>query len=154
MFVQNRRADKRDIELRSFEGYAFSIPYGVSWIWDKAGEYLTKEVFKINKGGQDKYGLDNGHGVPDLLVSTETAWKKEGKKLAQVNRFHISAELIPREALIKTAQERKVESGLILNWLADKQIDRNEIADAINSLPIPEEVRYPAALNESDDSDE
>lgn len=155
MFVQNRKADKKDIELRSFDGYLFSIPYGVSWIWDKAGEHLIKNIFKVeSKGGQDNYGLDNGHGIPDLLVSNKVAWVKGGKRLAQAQRFHMNADLIPREALIKIAQARGVDDGRILQWLSDKQVDKSEIADAINSLPIPEEIRYPAELNESETLDE
>ena len=142
MFVLIRT--KKAIELRSFEGYAFSIPAGVSWIWDKAGEHLRDNIYKVETDGKmDKYGFHNGNGIPALLESTREDWLKEGKKLARVERFIVNAKYIPRASLIKTAQKRGVENSKIMHYLADSNIDIAEISEDINSLPIPESVQYP-----------
>ena len=142
MFVKN--INKKPIEVRSFEGYKFLIPVGVSAVLDKLGKHLLEKIYKVeSKGKQDKYGFDNGHGVPPLMESDRKAWEKDGKKLAQVERFQINVKQIPRANLIKIAQERGVESGQVVKWLADKDIDPGEIVNAINELPIPEEIQYP-----------
>lgn len=145
MFVLNRM--KKDIELKSFEGYQFTIPTGVSWIWDKAGEHLIQNIYKVNVQSQkDKFGYDNGNGVPPLLESNLKSWLKEGKKLTQVKKFVINESLIPRDALIAIAAKQGVDNATITKWLANKNLDKSEIAEAINSLPVPDSVRYPENL--------
>ncbi len=56
MFVKNRQ--NKDIELTSFEGYMFTIPTGVSWIWDKAGQHLLTNIYHLHKNDR-LYILDN-----------------------------------------------------------------------------------------------
>ena len=152
MFVINK--SKKDIEVRSFEGYEFSIPSGVVWLWDKLGEHLLKNIYKIEvtEAKLDKYGFDNGHGVPDLLESNEAAWVKGGKKLASVKRFQVVPKLIGREAIIDVARARGLSKERVMQYMTDKRIDIDEIANDINLMPVPEDVRYPSdkIMNEDD----
>ena len=146
MFVHNKA--KKNIELRSFEGYKFSIPPGVSWIWDKAGKHLLDNVYKVETSrtisAKDKaLGLDQGFGVPALLSSTEKAWLDGGKQLVRVERYKINGKQVPRKALITTAQQRGVPNARILEYIADSQIDALMIAEDINTLPVPESIVRP-----------
>ena len=107
MYIKN--ITKNDVHLKSFDGYSFIIPPGVSAIYTPAGKALL-EVHKVeSKGGVDKFGFDNGHGIPALHESTEKAWAVGGKQLARVERFQINFKLIPRAALIKTALHRGID---------------------------------------------
>ena len=144
MFVNNN--DKKEIKLRSFEGYAFTIPTGVSWIWDLAGEHLLANVYKVESSGKDKFGFDNGHGVPGLFASTEKEWVKQGKQLTQVTRFRIDSKLVPRVNLVKIARKRGIDRDRCAEYTSDPDIDSSTIAEEINVLPISDEVRYPKSL--------
>ncbi len=150
MFVNNTA--KKDIKLNSFDGYILTIPPGVSWIWDKAGEHLTTKIYKVESTGVDKYGLSNGNGIPPLLVSNQAAWEKGGKKLTAVERFQVKEKLIPRAKLISLAKERGVDDKEVVRFLTDTNIDPSIIAEAINNLPVPEEIRYPAILESTPES--
>lgn len=148
MFLKN--TSKGDIKLSSFEGYTFIIPPGISAIWTPAGEQLLK-VHKVeSSGGKDKYGFDNGHGLPALFESTEAAWKKDGKKLVRVERFQINFKLIPRASLMKLALQRGISHNRVSEYQIDELIDPETIANEINSLPIPDEVKYPENIEEDD----
>lgn len=146
MFVKN--TSKGDIHLSSFEGFKFIVPSGISAIWTPAGEQLLK-VHKVeSSGGKDKYGFDNGRGIPALFESTEAAWKKDGKKLAKVERYQIQAKLIPRNSLIKLALQRGVSHNRISEYQLDSLIEPETIIEEINSLPIPDEIKYPVDIEE------
>lgn len=147
MYVNNTA--KKDIKLSSFDGFIFMIPTGTSWIWDKAGEHLLTNIYKVeSEGGTDKYGYSNGHGIPALLQSTEKIWEKEGRKLTQVERFRISDKLVPRAKLITIAKQRGVEDAKIMEYLSDPNVDATEIVNTINDLPVPESVKHPLNLLE------
>ena len=95
MFIKNLQ--KKDIKLRSFEGYEFIIPPEVSVIWDLAGRHLLENIYKIEtKGGKDKFGIDNGSGIPPLQEANEKEWIKNGSKYTEVKRFQVNPKLIPR----------------------------------------------------------
>lgn len=145
MFVKN--IQKKDIEVRSFEGYRFSIPPGVSAVWDALGEHLLTNIYrKESQGGVDQYGFKNGDGRPPLEKATEKEWIKEGKKIASVERFQINAKLIPRVQLISIAQKRGISSERITEYLTNQDIDAQEIAQDINNIPVPDEIRYPVKV--------
>lgn len=151
MFIKNTAS--KDVPLRSHEGLVFSVPPGVSAIWDSAGKELLK-VHKIeSSGGKDKYGFSNGHGIPCLSESTRAAWKKDGSKLARVERFKIPFKLIPRASLIKLALKRGISHNRVSEYQIDSMIDISEIANDINSLPVPEEIKYPEIENEQNQTD-
>jgi len=147
MYVKN--ITKKDIKLNSFEGYVFSIPPGASWIWDKAGEHLLANIYRVeSKGGKDIYGFDNGHGVPALKDTTEKEWVKEGKKLTEVKRFQIVAKMIPRNKLVIVAQQRGISTQRLTEYQLDNTIDVETIANDINELPVPDEIRFPQNLED------
>ena len=152
MFIKN--TSKKDVQLRSHEGYAFVVPSGVSAIWQSAGEALMK-VYAVNVPitKTDKYGLDNGNGLPALREATKAEWEKGGKILAGVKRFKINAKLIPRAALIKTALQRGIEGKRISEYQIDSTIDPETIAEEINALPVPDEIKYPVNIEEDGDED-
>lgn len=153
MFLKNTTDSV--IKLRSFEGYRFELPTGVSWIWDKAGEHLLKVYepqgengnFKLNSEGKKVFVQKNV--VPPVVISTKALWKKE-RKLAKVERFKVDYKLLTRKKLIPLAKIRGVDNDKITEWLADDTIDQSVIAEVINALPIPEEVRFPQELGEDD----
>jgi len=148
MFVYNNQS--KDIKSRSFDGYKFVIPPGVCWIWDAAGEDALKRYgAPLKVSATDKFGFLNGNGTPPLLLSDEKEWIKGGKRLAQVERFRVNYEQIPKkEQLIGIAQKRGVGREMIQEFLADPNIDRSVIAEAINNLPVPDEIRFPQIKEE------
>ena len=146
MYIKNTQ--KKDINLTSFEGYAFVVPPGISAIWQAAGEQLLK-IHKVESpGGKDKYGFDNGHGLPALFESNRAEWVKDGKKLVHVTRFQIQAALIPRASLIKVALQRGLPHTRISEYQIDSNIDLETIANDINTLPVPDEIKYPEKLDD------
>ena len=153
MFIKN--SQNKEVCLRSFEGYVFFVPPGVSAIWTPAGEQMLK-VHKIeSKGGTERYmtssgmmELDNGRGIPALSEATEAEWAKEGKKLSRVERYKINRKLIPRTALIKVALQRGISQQRVTEYQIDSMIDTEAIAAEINALPIPDEIKYPANIED------
>lgn len=148
MFVKN--TTDKDIPFRSFEGYKFLIPPGVSWIYDPAGEWLLSKVYVTPKTPSvDKFGTPNGNGVQPLQAATKAEWVKGGKRLAQVQRFTVNYTQIPkREQMIAIANKRGISKERIQEYMVDATIEREQIAQEINSLPIPESIRYPKELEE------
>lgn len=134
------------------DGYGFRIPPGVSAIWDPAGKALLNNYKVDSKGGKDKYGFDNGHGLPALFEITKEEWIKQGKKLVEVTRFKINSKLIPRVSLIKLALQRGVSANRCTEYQLDSLIDSETIVDEINALPVPDEIKYP--VNIEDDSND
>jgi hypothetical protein len=152
MYIKN--ITQKDVKLNSFEGYKFSIPPGVSWVWDKAGaQFLiaygdprlySESALEKNKPLVDKFGLSNGNGVAPVAEANEKEWIKGGKRMAQVDRFIVNYAQIPKkEQLILIAQKRGVPKEKIQEFIADINLDRSEIANAINELPVPEDIRFP-----------
>ena len=146
MFLKN--TSKVNIKLNSHDGYIFTLLPGVSVIEDSAGAALLK-VYKIESpGGKDKNGFDNGHGLPPILEATKKEWEKGSKQLAQVERFKINHSLIPRASLLKVALKRGIPSERLAEYQIDGTIDPETIANEINALPIPDEVKYPIDITE------
>src|SRR3990167_3268547 len=148
MYIENKAKDKngkpKSIFLRSFEGCVFEIPYGCSWIYDPAGKYLVEEIFRVvHTTKTDKYGYDNGYGVPDISESNRAQWIKGGKKLTQVERFTVRAHLLPRTALIKIALREGIDKDRVTEFHIDANIDKEVIAEEINNLPVSEDKKYP-----------
>ena len=147
MLIHN--TTKKDIKLRSFEGYRLLIPSGTSWIWDKAGQHCIDTYAAVGENGyytmgpQGRIFIPQQSPTPAIILGPEVEWEKGGKRLAQVERFQVPFNLIPRKKLIALAKQRGVSDTLITEWLADDQIDSSIIAEAINALPIPDEIRYP-----------
>ena len=150
MYIKN--ITKKDIRLSSFEGYKFVIPAASTcWIWEKAGAHLLNNVYKpTTPPSTDKYGNPNGNGNQPLQAGTEADWKKGGSRVAHVERFLVNQSQIPRKKLITIAKQRGVSDSLITEWLADDTSDPATIADAINELPLPDEIRFPAVSSESE----
>lgn len=133
MYVNN--TTKAPIKDVSFEGYWFTLPVGVSLVWDKFGEFLIGVIYKME---------GSGGGMPPVLPATAEQW--DGKKYAQVRRFEINSELIPKkDDLFKIAKQRGVAADVIEAWKEDESIDNKEIAQAINELAVPDSVLYPEA---------
>ena len=158
MYIQNNAKDKngkpKEVVLHSFEGFVFTLPAGVSWIYDKAGEHLLSIHRIESSGGKDRYGYDNGHGIPAIMEAKKLAWEKEGKQLVKVERFQVNPKYIPRIDLIKTAMRRGVDKERLLEYQLDQSIDISTIVEEMNALPIPEEIKYPPNLEDDDDKDE
>jgi hypothetical protein len=148
MFVKN--VTNKDIAFRSFNGYKFLIPPGVSWIWGPAGDWLLTKIYVTTPTPPtDKFGNPNGNGVQPLQKSTKDAWVKGGKRLAQVERFKINYTQIPKkEQMLDIARERGIPQDEVMRFMLDKNIDRSEIAEAINNLPVPEDIRFPKEIEE------
>lgn len=129
MYILNRQ--KEDIGPVSCEGFDFIIPPGVSAIWEKAGEEIIKSCF--NPARED--------GVPPLLKATEGDWTGQ---FVTVTRFKIDHTRIPgRNDLIRLAEERGIDSDTLTKFRNDIEIDNGDIANHINTMPIPDEVRFP-----------
>lgn len=148
MYVKN--TSNKNIDLKSFEGYKFSIPTGTSWIWDKAGEHLLTNIFRIETiktpNNKDRYGFDNGFGIPALLSGNEQDWLKGRKQLAHVERYQVSGKHVPRKNLLKVAFKYGISKERYNEYLADDEIDVLTIAEEINALPVPEDIRFPNNL--------
>ena len=146
--------------LPSFEGLEFEIPRGVSWVWDKAGEHLLKTYapdgeygtwgWRYGQGQSDmskgKTFIQQAPPTPAIIPASKEDWEKEGKRFCQVRRYKVLAKLIPRESLITIASERGVSQQRLVEYTNKKNIDVEEIADDINSLSVPEDIKYPTFL--------
>ena len=150
MYIKNTQ--NKDVKLASFEGYQFTIPPGVVWIYDKAGEHLIKTYAPIGEHGkmhQTSQGLVFMPGKSPVSVitnATEEGWDKGGRRLAEVKRFQINAKMIPKNKLIITAQQRGIPNDRLMEYQMDSSIDVETIASDINNLPVPESMRFPSNL--------
>ena len=148
MFIKN--TTNKDIKLTSFEGYEFLASPGVSAIWDKAGDFWVDLL--APKGENGKAGHRDGNiiftpvatTIPGIIVSDKKEWAAGGKKMTQVTRFQILTGMIPRASLIEIAGQR----GVALEKTQGNKTD-DDILQAINELPVPEEIRFPH-LNENE----
>lgn len=155
MFIKNTlKKDVPSNKARGFthEGYEFKLPPGVSAIWTSAGEAMLKNYRIDSKGGKDKYGVDNGSGLPPIFEATEAEWAKGGKKLAEVKRYEVNSKLIPRTQLIILARKRGISADRCTEYQLDSTIDVEAIVGEINVLPVPDEVKYP--VNIEDDAND
>ena len=147
MFIKN--TTNKDIRLSSFEGFEFIAPAGVSAIWDKAGEFWVALLEPKGENGKITH-KDNSvmfttqqATTPGIVASTKKEWEAEGKKMTQVNRFQIKSGLLPRQSLIEIASQRGVPLQKTQGNVSD-----DDLLQAINELPISDEIRYPVNLNE------
>lgn len=133
MYINNITG--KPIKEISFSGYYFTIPAGVSVCWDKFGEFLFKDIYKIS---------GEGGGTPPVVPATAAMWK--GDRYVEVKRFPLNHELIPaRRDLIKLAKQRGVDKATLELWDEEETIENKVIVDAINELAVPEEIQYPSA---------
>lgn len=145
MFIKN--TTNKDIKLTSFEGFEFSAPPGVSAIWDQAGKHLISTHAPMGEYGKFK-GKDfipQEPPTPGIIEATKEEWVAGGKRMTQANRFQVSAGLIPRQNLLEIATKRGVPLEKIQGNVTD-----DEILQAINELPVPDEIRYPH-INDKED---
>lgn len=132
MFINNITG--QPIKDITFDGYWFTIPAGVSICWDKFGEWLLKDIYKLGDGGT----------LPPVIVAPASSWK--GDRYVEVRRFELDSKLIPsRKDLIRIAKQRGVDPTLIEQFNEDETIEPADIAKAISDLPVPEDIKYPKA---------
>lgn len=123
---------QKPIAKISYEGYWFTIPVGVSLVWDKFGKFAL-DLYKAS-GGEG--------GIPPVLPATADEW--DGKTYVDVARFEIDGSLIPNKAeLIKIAKQRGIDAETIEEWKEDEGLENDTIAKAINDLAVPDAVKYP-----------
>lgn len=140
MYINNLSG--KPIKDISFAGLSFSIPAGISACWDKFGQFLFKDIYKIE-------GADGG--VPAVVLATAAQWK--GDRYVEVVRFPMNHELIPsRRDLIRIAKQRGVDKVTLEQWDEDQTIENSEIVKAINELAVPDEVKYPTPEESKVDS--
>jgi hypothetical protein len=154
MFVKN--TTKEDIGPITFEGYEFIIPAdSVSAIYNPAGEWFTTHNFKVEskdptapnwvRRGETmvNIGGDGGAPLPPVYPVTEEEW--DGKTYVMVTRFKMDHTRVPnRNDLIRVAAQRGVDKETLDRFNNEEPpVDNPDIVNAINKLPIPEDVRIP-----------
>ena len=142
MFINN--TTKRSIEDVAYGGYLFTVHPGVSMIWEQAGEH-----FATTYGNQG----EGGAYPPPVLRAKRKDWKGQ---YADVKRFKIDFSRIPnRNDLLRLAEQYGVDKDLLTNFKTNEKIEGEEIAAAINALPVPDDVRFPEKFHaeETNDSD-
>ena len=140
MFIKN--TIENDIENVSYEGYNFTLPAGkVCAIWDEAGKFLVEHYKPKGTGGAP---------LPCVMLAQKEDWDK--KTYTIVTRFQIDPRCIPEvEDLYRIAVKRNVPQAKI-DELRDTGSTTNEdIVAVINRLPIPDEVRFPADTEETNE---
>ena len=73
--------------------------------------------------------------------------------MAEVKRFQIDAKLIPRASLIKLALKRGVSHERVSEYQIDELIDPETITGDINSLPVPDKIKYPENIEDNEDNE-
>lgn len=131
MFIRN--TTNKDIGSITYGGYEFTIPVGVSAIWDEAGKHFLTHNFKIESK------IDGA--IPPVLESEENEW--DGKSYVQVSRFKIESSRIPvRSQIIRLCEERGIPNDTI-KTMERRDADNSEFIELINNLPVPQEIRFP-----------
>lgn len=143
MFIKN--IQKNDIGPVVFKGYWFTLPANkVCSIWEEAGKFLL-ELFKAQGGVEkDERGktILTGAPLPPVIEANAKDWDK--KSYASITRFHLNHKQIPsKKDLLRIAEERGVDKDFLRRASTSDEIDNSELANEINSLPIPEEIRFP-----------
>ena len=137
MIVQN--TTDKEIKNATFGGYEFTIPAkSTCAIWEPVGKHLTTKIYR-----KEASSMEDGTGVQPLLEVDAGEW--DGKTYAQVARFQIDYTRIPnRNDLIRIAKQRGVNKELLEKCQEEgSTVENQDIADAINQLPVPEDVRLP-----------
>ena len=151
-YIKNITND--DIGPITFEGFEFTIPANsVCAIYTPAGEWFTTHNFRVEakdptppnwvRRGETtvNIGGDGGAPTPPIFPVKESDW--DGKTYATVTRFRINPSRIPdRGDLMRLAEERGVDKETRDRFDMD-QVENDQIAEAINKLPVPEQVRIP-----------
>ena len=137
MIVQN--TTDKEIKNATFGGYEFTIPAkSICAIWEPVGKHLTTKIYR-----KEASSMEDGSGIQPLLEVDASEW--DGKTYAQVTRFKIDYTRIPnRNDLIRIAKQRGVNKEFLEKCQEDGSVIENQdIADEINKLPVPEDVRLP-----------
>ena len=149
-----RNVQEEPIGSITYEGYSFVIPVGVSAIWEPAGKHFTTHNYRIEVKDRK---VDGGAPLPPLIPATEkdkNEWRNKWKSQScEVTRFRIDPSRLPnRDFLLDLAEKYGVDKSLITRFRSDSRIDNDEIAKAINDLPVPDAIRFPELVESSDES--
>lgn len=153
MFIKNN--EKHDIPNDGMGitegGFSFIIPGGkVCAIWDQAGKLITEKLFKIHDsktGGIDpRTQKPDSAMFPAITVAEKEDW--DGKTYAIVQRVKILENVLKIsngsiDNLMKLAEERGVSEEKLRQFRHGEETTPEDIAQAIDELPIPDDVRYP-----------
>lgn len=138
MFINNTTG--KAIKDISFEGYSFTIPAGISLVWDVFGKWVV-EHYSVKKG-------EETNTIPPVILAKPSQWK--GQLRVEVVRFPLNGALIPkRDDLLKIAKTRGIDAETIEMWREDATIDNKEIAKTINDLDVPEHIKFPTVGEET-----
>lgn len=143
MFLRN--IEKNYIGPISFEGFNFTLPPGVSLVYDKFGEMLLTTIYKprgtIQEKQKDGTIKQTGAPLPPVIAAKQEDWTGQ---YAQVTKFKVDASRLPnRSYILDLAEERGVEKELIVKARTNDTVTNEEIISMINDVPIPEEIRIP-----------
>ena len=133
MYIKNTTS-KEIGPVSAMAGYEFVLPANrVMVIHDEAGKFLV-ELYKPKGEGST--------ALPPVMMATKKEW--DNKSYAIVSRFQIKQGLIrSREDLLRLGRERGLDKELIEKYERDASIDSDEIVLALNSMPVPEDIRFP-----------
>ena len=148
MFIKNFVG--KDIGPISCEGYWYTIPPGVSAIWDEFGKDALNR-YKPEPADPDP--AKRGSKAPIVEEAKRHAWKGA---YAVVERFKVNPAHFEglRDRLIDVAEQRGVVKDLVQKFRSNTQIEMEEVAKAINDLPVPEHIRLPVKPSELDEPSE
>lgn len=137
MFLRNTTKDEIT-NVTALDGYSFTIPADTVFaINDEAGKFL-QERYRIEAQKAD----GGGSALPVILPATREEWDK--KTFAQVTRFQINYQMVPsRNDMIKICQRRGVDKDKLDEFKEDEGLDSQAIAEYLNKLPVPEDIRFP-----------
>ena len=143
---------KNNIGPFTFAGYEFIVPPGVSCVWDDVGEDLLKR-YKIEETPiQDPITgkvRHTGSTVPVVMRAAKKDWKGQ---YAVVSRFHVNPELLANtEKVLELAEERGVDPKIIDKFKKTKNLNKADITQAINELPVPDNIRLPEEFENIDE---
>ena len=133
--------ERRDCDVGpiTFEGYEFVLPAkSVCAVWPAFYDYLQR-ISNLMKVESREPGTG---GLPPLFPATEEEW--DGS-YAHVTRFRIDHSRIPnRNDLVRLAEQYGVDKEFVARCrIEGSAIESEEIAAAINALPVPEHIRIP-----------
>lgn len=145
MFIKN--FTDKDIGPISCEGYWYTIPPGVSAVWDVFGKDALN---RYKPESIDPDPAKRGARTPIVAEVPKSRWKGN---YAIVERFKVNPNHFEglRNRLIDVAEQRGVDKDLINKFRSTSSIENDEIVEAINKLPVPEEIRFPVRPSEIDE---
>ena len=124
---------------------------------DDLAKLLTAEILRGIRSHSVSYSVfrveattigDGGAPLPPVIPAEWKEW--DGRTYVMVTRFKLNSALIPMRAdLIALAEKRGVPKDTVDKMRqSDLIIENSEIAQIINALPVPEEIRIPEEVTE------